>query len=172
MRALPETASMANRKSIEKSYALAREQYAGLGVDTEQALKTLGDEQAGRRVEIDVGALPECEGDPVLLLQVWINLLSNALKYTRQNETTRIEVGSQLGNNGEQVYYVKDNGVGFDMLYADKLFGVFQRLHREEDFEGTGIGLAIAKRIIERHGGRIWADAQPEQGATFYFTLP
>jgi light-regulated signal transduction histidine kinase (bacteriophytochrome) len=136
-----------------------------------QALQTLSHEQTGRQVEIVVGELPPCQGDPGLLLQVWVNLLSNALKFTRPREAARIEIGCQVKENGERVYYVQDNGTGFDMRYADKLFGVFQRLHSAEEFEGTGVGLALVQRIILRHGGRIWADAQPDVGATFYFTL-
>jgi PAS domain S-box-containing protein len=136
-----------------------------------QALQTLSQEQEGRQVDIQVAELPPCEGDPGLLLQVWLNLLSNALKYTRQRYMARIEVNWLVNDKGETVYYVKDNGVGFDMLYADKLFGVFQRLHNSKEFEGTGVGLALTQSIINRHGGRIWADAQPDQGATFFFTV-
>jgi len=135
-----------------------------------EALDSLKGEQAGRRIEISTGALPACRGDPALLKQVWINLLSNALKFTRRREIARIEIGCQHQDN-ENVYFVRDNGAGFDMQYADKLFGVFQRLHSAEEYEGTGVGLAIAQRILHRHGGRIWAEAEPDQGATFYFTI-
>ena len=135
-----------------------------------QCVDELRVEQQGRRVEIAIGDLPACQADPVLLKQVWINLLANALKYTRKQEVAVIEVGSRE-QAGACVYFVKDNGVGFDMQYGDKLFGVFQRLHRPEDYEGTGVGLAIVQRIIHRHGGRVWAEAAVNQGATFYFTF-
>jgi len=130
-------------------------------------------ERAGRCVEIVVGNLPVCPADPALLKQVWMNLLSNAVKYTSRRVAARIEVGGKPEDStGDFLYFVKDNGVGFDMRYAHKLFGVFQRLHLAEEYEGTGVGLAIVQRIIQRHGGRVWAEAQPDQGATFYFTLP
>ena len=137
-----------------------------------EALEELGFPIEGRAVEMRIGDLPSCQGDPALLKQVWLNLLSNALKYTRQREPAVIEVGCTR-DDGEQanVYFVRDNGAGFDMRYADKLFGVFQRLHRAEDFEGTGVGLAIVQRIVHRHGGRVWADAAVDRGATFHFTL-
>lgn len=120
--------------------------------------------------------MPSCKGDAVLLKQVWTNLLSNALKYTRKQKSARIEIGcctgpESAGAGSDVVYFVKDNGVGFDMKFADKLFGVFQRLHSAADFEGTGAGLAIAQRIVQRHGGRIWDEAKPNEGATFSFTL-
>jgi light-regulated signal transduction histidine kinase (bacteriophytochrome) len=124
----------------------------------------------GRPIETRVGELPACQADPVLLKQVWTNLLSNAVKYSRDRKPAIVEVGCER-DHGRGAYFVKDNGVGFDMQYAGKLFGVFQRLHRAEDFEGTGVGLAIVQRIIHRHGGRVWAAAAPGRGATFYFTL-
>jgi len=137
-----------------------------------RCLEEMDGEHEGRQVEVRVGELSSCLADPALLKQVWMNLLSNALKYTGRRPTAVIEVGSQIADgSGRPTYFVKDNGVGFDMRYADKLFGVFQRLHRAEDYGGTGVGLAIVQRIVHRHGGRVWAEAQPDQGATFYFTL-
>jgi len=135
-----------------------------------QCLDELKAEREGREVEAKVGELPRCEADRALLEQVWLNLLANALKFTRHRDPARIEAGS-FERDGEVVYFVRDNGVGFDMAYADKLFGVFQRLHRQEDYEGTGVGLALVQRIIHRHGGRIWAEASPDSGAAFFFTL-
>lgn len=134
------------------------------------SLDELDSEKDGRKIDVRVSELPICHGDPALLKQVWMNLLSNALKYTRNRETAVIEVGCQA-DNGEVIYFVRDNGTGFDMQYAGKLFGVFQRLHRADEFEGTGVGLAIAQRVIHRHGGRIWAEAAVDRGATFQFTL-
>src|SRR5204862_4103241 len=114
---------------------------------------------------------PPANGDRRLVTQVFQNLLANAIKFTRNQNSTRIEVGYQAGV-GEGIYYVRDNGVGFDMDHALKLFGTFQRLHAANEFEGSGIGLATVQRIIARHGGRVWAEARPNQGATFYFSLP
>ena len=133
-------------------------------------LDDLHGEQEGRQIEITIGDLPSCQGDPILLKQVYFNLVSNALKYTRKCEIAQVEIGCK-GVNSESIYYVKDNGAGFNMNHADKLFGVFQRLHSAADYEGTGVGLAIVQRIIHRHGGRIWAEAAVDQGAAFYFTL-
>ncbi|MBM4080452.1 MAG: PAS domain S-box protein, partial [Planctomycetes bacterium] len=135
-----------------------------------EVLRELNSAETGRRIETIIADLPPCQADPVLLKQVFVNLLDNALKFTRKREAARVEVGC-LRQADQHVYFVKDNGVGFDMQYADKLFGVFQRLHRMEDYEGTGVGLAIAHRIIGRHGGRIWAEAEPDKGATFFFTV-
>jgi two-component system, sensor histidine kinase and response regulator len=123
-----------------------------------------------RRVEVRIGTLGSCEGDPSLIEQVLVNLLSNALKFTRGREPCVIDVDCREEEQGT-VYFVRDNGVGFKMEYAEKLFGVFQRLHSESEFEGTGIGLSIVQRIIQRHGGRIWAHSVPGTGTTFYFTL-
>jgi len=141
-----------------------------IGDIARSALDTLKAEQENRTLNIVIGDLPACYADLALLRQVMINLLSNALKYTRQQDAAKIEVGWQHINE-QTIYFVKDNGVGFDMQYADKLFGVFQRLHSANEFEGLGIGLAIVERIIHRHGGRVWADSEPDKGATFYFTL-
>jgi PAS domain S-box-containing protein len=133
-------------------------------------LNDLQPELAGRNVEINIDLLPPCLADPTLLKQVFVNLLSNALKYSRGRSPAVIRVGSRPEPDGP-AYFVQDNGAGFDMEYSAKLFRVFQRLHSPDHFEGTGVGLAIVHRIVNRHGGRIWAEAQPDQGATFHFTL-
>jgi PAS domain S-box-containing protein len=138
----------------------------------EQALEELRSAQEGRRISVTIGDLPVCQADPAMLRQVFRHLLANALKFTRQRELARIEIGSQQGESpGVFVYFVRDNGVGFDMQYSSKLFGVFERLHPTQDFEGTGIGLAIVQRIIHRHGGRVWASGAVNQGATFFFAV-
>lgn len=125
----------------------------------------------GRVVHWDIGGLPPAHGDRAMMAQVFANLLSNAAKYSKTKGAPAVEVGGHA-ENGDNVYYVRDNGVGFDMQYTHKLFGVFQRLHSAEEFEGTGVGLAIVKRIVERHGGRVWAEGKVNEGATFYFALP
>ncbi len=135
-----------------------------------RVIEELRAEQSQRQVKIHLQDMPVCQADPGLLKQVYFNLVSNALKYTRKREQTVIEIGARIQNR-EVLYFVKDNGVGFDMQYADCLFGVFQRLHRAEDYEGTGAGLAIVQRIIQRHGGRIGANASEGRGAEFFFTL-
>ena len=134
------------------------------------ALEELGAPWRDRLVEVHIEDLPTSFGDPVLLKQVWLNLLSNALKYTGKREKSAIEIGCAK-TNGADTFSVRDNGTGFDMRYADKLFGVFQRLHRADEFEGTGVGLAIVQRVVHRHGGKVWAEALVDHGATFYFTL-
>jgi light-regulated signal transduction histidine kinase (bacteriophytochrome) len=125
-----------------------------------------------RTIQIIIHPMPSIvRGDRGLLHHVWLNLLSNAIKYTKPSQAARIEVGAH--QQGDQTcYYVKDNGVGFDMRFVDQLFKVFQRLHSRQDFEGTGVGLALVRRIIERHGGLVWAEGTVNEGATFYFTLP
>jgi signal transduction histidine kinase len=124
-----------------------------------------------RNIELIVTDLPDCVADPSLLRQVFVNLLSNALKFTGNVDAARVEVGCQR-QDGEPVYFVRDNGAGFDMQYAEKLFGVFQRMHRADEFAGTGVGLSIVARIIRRHCGRIWAQAEVNEGAMFFFTIP
>jgi chemotaxis family two-component system sensor kinase Cph1 len=123
-----------------------------------------------RQIDWRFGDLPFVDCDPGLIKQVFFNLLSNAAKYTTPRKLAVIEIGLRL-EKGHQVFFVKDNGVGFNMKYADKLFGVFQRLHRREDFEGVGVGLASVQRIIRKHGGRVWAEAEIDKGAIFFFTL-
>ncbi len=156
------------RKQIVSPSELARQTWDDLGLEWQ-----------GRTVEMVIEDLPPCEADPLLLKQVFANLLSNALKYTRKREVARIELGSERreaqkadGGSAMTVYSVRDNGVGFDMRYVDKLFGVFQRLHAAEEYEGTGIGLANVKRLIHKHGGSVWAWGEVNRGATFYFALP
>ena len=137
----------------------------------EEVKRQLEPDMQGRSINWEVDALPTVSGDPALLRQVLVNLLSNAVKYTSKEPDAQIKVGSRNGGS-EITMFVRDNGAGFEMQYAEKLFRVFQRLHRAEEFEGTGVGLANVRRIIERHGGRIWAEGAPGKGATFYFSLP
>jgi light-regulated signal transduction histidine kinase (bacteriophytochrome) len=136
----------------------------------QNVLEELKPQQDGREIEWQLANLRSCEADPVLLKQVWANLLSNAIKYTRGRAPAIVEIGCAQ-EKGEYFYFVRDNGTGFDMKYANKLFGVFQRLHSSDEFEGTGVGLAIVQRIVHHHGGRVWAEAEVDRGASFYFTL-
>ena len=145
-------------------------QVTGLGSLAQEAAEEVKRENPARQIEWKLEPLPFVECDHGLIKQVFINLLSNAAKYTRPRPQARIEIGAYQENN-KSVIFVRDNGVGFSMKYADKLFGVFQRLHRTEDFEGTGIGLATVQRILHKHGGHAWAEAELDKGATFYFTL-
>lgn len=147
-----------NRSEINME-KLAQEVFEGLKV-----------EFPDRTIQLKLNFLPQAKGDPMMMRQVFVNLLSNALKFTRLRDVAIIEVG-YCQEEKEGFYYIKDNGVGFDMRYVDKLFGIFQRLHTTEEFEGTGVGLALVKRIVNRHGGRIWAEGVVNQGACFYFTL-
>jgi light-regulated signal transduction histidine kinase (bacteriophytochrome) len=124
-----------------------------------------------KSAEIRIEQILPSHCDRILIRQVWINLLSNALKYSSKKEHPLIEIGSSLTGT-DVTYYIRDNGAGFDMKYAQKLFTVFKRMHSQEEFEGTGVGLATTHSIISRHGGRIWAEAEPDAGATFYFTIP
>jgi signal transduction histidine kinase/ligand-binding sensor domain-containing protein len=153
---------------------LNRQEVRKTKVDTDSLVKTLLAEisiSTPHRATIDVKPLPPAYVDDKLIAQVWINLISNAIKYSAKKEHPSIEIGS-LQEQHQTIFYVKDNGVGFDMKYVDKLFGVFQRLHRPEDFAGTGVGLALVQRIVNRHGGKIWAEAKVNEGATFYFSMP
>lgn len=138
---------------------LAREAYA-----------QISEQQQILDAEFSIGSMPESQADPILIRQVFVNLIGNAFKYSSKREKPLVEVGS-VSRDDETVYFVRDNGVGFDMKYADKLFGVFQRLHSSQEFEGTGVGLAIVQNIIQRHGGKVWVEAEPDKGATFYFTI-
>jgi light-regulated signal transduction histidine kinase (bacteriophytochrome) len=131
------------------------------------------DPTIAHRADVQLLQLLPGYGDRALLRQVWMNLVSNALKYSARSAAPTIVIGSLMdGKPDERGYYIKDNGVGFNMEYAGKLFGVFQRLHSEEEFEGTGVGLAIVERVVTRHGGKVWAEGKQGVGATFYFTLP
>jgi len=134
-------------------------------------IKTFSEELAGRNVKINISELPDAWGDENLIKQVWVNLISNALKYSRNKEYAIIDIDGKIEND-ETIFYIKDNGAGFDMKYADKLFGVFQRMHKAKDFEGIGIGLANVQRIIMRHGGKCWAESEVDKGSTFFFSNP
>lgn len=138
----------------------------------DDVLEELAPDLDGRELDISIGELPRIRADRALMFQVFYNLIANAVKYTRGRNPARIRIECERDNDGQYTFQVRDNGAGFDMKYAGKLFGVFQRLHHAAEFEGTGIGLANVKRIVDRHGGRIWAEAVPGQGASFHFTLP
>lgn len=154
---------------------LKRQGFTVSKIDIESLVKDIFYElkaiNKGRKLKLILNNPPKCMGDPSMIRQVFMNLLSNAIKFTRKRASALIEVGGSITENG-YIYYVKDNGVGFDMADAEKLFGVFQRLHSADEYEGTGVGLAIVQRIITRHGGRVWAEGKLDTGATFYFTLP
>ncbi len=162
---------------IEDLLRFSRLGRQSLSKERVNVLRLVGDvleelpKERGRQLEVRIGDLLECAADGSLLRQVFVNLLSNSFKFSRQKEKTIIEVGCHQ-KDGEQVYFVRDNGAGFEMQYADRLFGVFQRLHSAAEYEGTGVGLSIVQRIVQRHGGRVWAESEVEKGATFYFTLP
>jgi PAS domain S-box-containing protein len=160
---------LAFSKMSRSEIQLGKVQMTELVKDTRKALAS---STVGRDVNWTIGALPEVIGDAALLKLALTNLLNNAVKYTRKREKAEIEVGCSETKNGQAVFFVRDNGVGFDMKYVDKLFGVFQRLHSPDEYEGNGIGLATVRRIISRHGGKTWAEGEVDRGATFYFTLP
>jgi two-component system, sensor histidine kinase and response regulator len=153
---------------------LSRQSLMKCPIQIEHMVKrTLAELQAtagDRNIELRLGRFPDCEADPSLLEQVFVNLLSNAFKFTRHRDPAEIEIGS-FERHGEVILFVRDNGAGFDMKHAGKLFGVFQRLHSTAEFDGTGVGLSIVQQIVTRHGGRIWVDSAPNEGTTFYFTL-
>jgi PAS domain S-box-containing protein len=156
--------SRLGRNSMNYSYI----KMGKLALDIYNEITTPGERE---KTALSINAIPDAEGDASMLRQVISNLLSNAIKYSSRVEKPEIELGFSRGDN-ETIYYVKDNGVGFDMKYSNKLFGVFQRLHTDKEFEGNGVGLAIVKRIIKRHGGRVWAESEPGKGSVFFFTLP
>ena len=154
---------------------LSRKEMQSARIDMKKlAFSTFGElttEEQRNRIDFSVGKLPPVTADPTLMHQVWINLVSNAIKFSSRKERAVIQVGTRRSEE-EVIYYIHDNGAGFDIQYVDKLFGVFQRLHSQDEFEGTGVGLAIVQRIVQRHGGRVWAEGESGKGATFYFALP
>jgi len=153
---------------------MGRKEITRVSIDFNKLLEPIITEtkqNAPVKTQIVLNSLPATQGDPALLSQVYINLISNAVKYSAKKDNPKVEIGAEEKDD-EIVYYVKDNGAGFDMQYAHKLFGVFQRLHSNEEFEGTGVGLAIVQRIIVKHGGKVWAEGKPDEGAAFYFSLP
>ena len=155
---------------------LGRQKIEPAQIDMHAQAQAVFDELAalepGRKLRLDLHPLPPARGTQAMIRQVWVNLISNAIKFTKEREVGEIEIGAREDGDSGPIYSVKDNGAGFDMRYAGKLFGVFQRLHSAEEFPGTGVGLALVQRIVQRHGGRVWAEAEVNRGATFYFTLP
>ena len=137
-----------------------------------EVFEELAAREPARKLLLNLQTLPAAYGTPEMIRLVWVNLISNAIKFTSGCKVSEIEIEAHAGADGLPVYQVKDHGVGFDMRYVAKLFGVFHRLHSQQDFSGTGVGLALVQRIIHRHGGHIWAFAEVKRGATFYFTLP
>jgi light-regulated signal transduction histidine kinase (bacteriophytochrome) len=133
--------------------------------------EVIAEAKGDAKAALEVGALPFAQADRAMMKQVWLNLVGNALKYSGKRDAPVVQIGAKAAG-GELVYWVRDNGAGFDMRYAQKLFGVFQRLHRADEFPGTGVGLATVQRVIVRHGGRVWAEGKPGEGACFYFSLP
>lgn len=156
--------SRIGRKDLERSRL-------NMNAMVEHIKQELLTHENNRTIEFKINPLQDVHGDTSMMRQVWINLISNALKYSRKQHVSRIEIGCQQADN-LPTFYIRDNGVGFDMMYANKLFGVFQRLHKMEEFDGTGVGLALVQRIVSRHGGKIWAEAQVNHGATFFFYIP
>ncbi len=166
-------------KLIEDLLAFSRQgrkEMTPSDIDMDELAKSVFEELRSatpeRKLECRLQPLSPARGDRAMIRQVWVNLLSNAIKFTGPKDIASIEVGCSPNGADQNTYYVKDNGAGFDMEYAGKLFGVFQRLHSGQEFEGTGVGLAIVQRVVQRHGGRVWAEGKVNQGATFHFTLP
>jgi two-component system sensor histidine kinase/response regulator len=156
--------SQLNRQALHR-------QPVRFGEMAQRAIDGMAEQRAGRDMEFVIADFPTWQADPGLMQQVFVNLISNAIKFTRERAHARIEIGYRMDGTS-LVCFVKDNGVGFNMKYMNKLFGVFQRLHSADQFEGTGVGLSIVRRIVERHGGKVWVDGGQDQGATFYFSLP